>query len=62
MRTLSHVPRVRFTGQASGRVVYASDRYTAAAAGFDDEMIYAELALDNGERSIIMDRGLREGG
>lgn len=44
------------------RIVYASDRYRAAAAGFDDEMIYEELALDNGERSIIMDRGLEKEG
>ncbi len=34
------------------RVVYASDRYRAAAAGFDDEMIYSELALDKESRSI----------
>lgn len=44
------------------RIVYASDRYRAAAAGFDDERIYAELALGNSERSIIMDRGLEEEG
>lgn len=44
------------------RVVYASDRYRAAAAGFDDERIYTELALGNGERSIIMDRGLEKEG
>lgn len=40
------------------RIVYASDRYRASAAGFDDGKIYAELSLDNSERSIIMDRGL----
>lgn len=40
------------------RIVYASDRYRAAAAGFDDERIYAELAQENSARSIIMDRGL----
>ena len=44
------------------RVVYASDRHRAAAAGFDDEMIYNELALDNSERSIVMERGLRDQG
>ena len=40
------------------RVVYASDRYSAAAAGFSDEMIYREINLDNSEKSIKMDRGL----
>ncbi|MRR20661.1 nucleoside deaminase [bacterium] len=44
------------------RIVYASDRYRAAAAGFDDERIYSELALANSERSIIMDRGLEKEG
>jgi len=44
------------------RVVYASDRHRAAAAGFDDEMIYRELALDKGERSIVMERGLIDQG
>jgi tRNA(Arg) A34 adenosine deaminase TadA len=44
------------------RIVYASDRYRAAAAGFDDERIYAELALANSERSIVMDRGLEKEG
>jgi len=44
------------------RVVYASDRYRAAAAGFSDEKIYDELALDAGERSIIMQRGLQDSG
>lgn len=44
------------------RVVYASDRYRAAAAGFDDEMIYSELALDSGSRSIAMDRALTDEG
>jgi tRNA(Arg) A34 adenosine deaminase TadA len=28
------------------RIVYASDRYSAAAAGFSDNHIYEELALD----------------
>lgn len=40
------------------RVVYASDRYSAAAAGFSDEMIYREINLDNSEKSIKMDRGM----
>ena len=44
------------------RIVYASDRYRAAAAGFDDERIYTELAQDNSARSIIMDRGLEQEG
>jgi tRNA(Arg) A34 adenosine deaminase TadA len=44
------------------RIVYASDRHQAAAAGFDDEKIYNELALDNSERSIVMERGLRDQG
>ncbi len=44
------------------RVVYASDRYRAAAAGFDDEMIYSELALDKESRSIRMDRALTDEG
>ncbi|MDF1559774.1 MAG: nucleoside deaminase [Bacteroidales bacterium] len=44
------------------RVVYASDRHQAASAGFDDEKIYSELALDKDERSIVMERGLRNQG
>ena len=44
------------------RLVYASDRYSAASAGFSDNHIYEELALDNGKRSIEMVRGLKEEG
>lgn len=44
------------------RLVYASDRYQAAASGFDDEMIYTELALDHEKRSIVMDRGMKDEG
>ena len=44
------------------RIVYASDRYRAAAAGFSDNQIYEELALDNTERSIVMIRGLESEG
>lgn len=44
------------------RIVYASDRYRAAEAGFNDNHIYEELALDNGERSIAMVRGMKEEG
>lgn len=40
------------------RIVYASDRHRASAAGFDDGMIYEELSLDNSERSVRMVRGL----
>lgn len=34
------------------RVVYASGRADAAAAGFDDEFIYNEIALDPGMRRV----------
>ena len=44
------------------RIIYASDRYRAAAAGFSDNHIYEELALGTGERSIEMIRGLKEAG
>ena len=44
------------------RVVYASDRYQAAASGFDDEMIYTELALDKEKRNMIMDYGMKDEG
>ncbi len=44
------------------RIVYASDRYRAAAAGFRDNHIYEELALGNDEKSIEMIRGLKEDG
>lgn len=40
------------------RVVYSADRHMAAASGFNDEMIYREIALDNENRKIVMDRGL----
>ncbi len=40
------------------RVVFASDRYSAAAAGFDDEMIYREINLSNDKKSILMERGM----
>ena len=35
------------------RVVYASGRRDAAAAGFDDELIYSEISLDPSERQVI---------
>ena len=44
------------------RIVYASDRYRAAAAGFNDKHIYEELSLDNTERSIVMIHGLKNEG
>ena len=44
------------------RLVYASDRYSAASAGFSDNHIYEELALDNGSRNIEMVRGLKKEG
>lgn len=44
------------------RIVFASDRYHAASAGFDDERIYAELALGTDKRSIIMERAMEEEG
>jgi tRNA(Arg) A34 adenosine deaminase TadA len=34
------------------RVVYASDRLDAAAAGFNDELIYNEISVDPSERRI----------
>jgi guanine deaminase len=34
------------------RVVYASERYDAAEAGFNDNLIYNEIALDPSERQI----------
>ncbi|MDX9726727.1 MAG: nucleoside deaminase [Bacteroidales bacterium] len=38
------------------RVVYASGRSDAAAAGFDDEHIYNEIALDPGRRKVAFIR------
>lgn len=35
-----------------GRVVYASGRHDAAAAGFDDELIYNEISLDPSKRQV----------
>jgi len=40
------------------RVVYASDRFSAAAAGFSDEMIYREINLPNDRKSIEMSQGM----
>lgn len=44
------------------RVIYASDRHRAAAAGFSDGFIYSELSLDPGERSIEMRSEMTEEG
>jgi tRNA(Arg) A34 adenosine deaminase TadA len=35
------------------RVIYASTRYQAADAGFDDDFIYREIKLSDIERQII---------
>ena len=37
------------------RVVYAATRHQAAAAGFDDDFIYREIGLPQGERKITFD-------
>jgi guanine deaminase len=46
------------------RVVYAATREQAAAAGFDDEFIYREIAVPQGERRIafqlMADKGAEE--
>jgi tRNA(Arg) A34 adenosine deaminase TadA len=42
------------------RVVFAADRYDAAAAGFDDEQFYAEFGLPISERRIRTEQMLRD--
>jgi guanine deaminase len=42
------------------RVVYAGTRQDAAAAGFDDQLIYNELALPPAERHMPMEQALRD--
>jgi len=42
------------------RVIYGATRGDAAAAGFDDSLIYRELALPPGERAIPMTQLLRD--
>ncbi len=42
------------------RVVYAATRADAAAAGFDDELIYRELALPPAQRSLPTVQLMRE--
>jgi guanine deaminase len=41
------------------RVVFAADRYDAAAAGFDDEQFYAEFGLPMSERRMPTEQTLR---
>ena len=43
-------------------VFYACTREDAAAAGFDDELIYEELAKPNSERERVMTNLLRDAG
>jgi tRNA(Arg) A34 adenosine deaminase TadA len=42
------------------RVVFAATRADAAAAGFDDQLIYDELPLPTGQRRLPMQQGLRD--
>ncbi|MFN6176994.1 MAG: nucleoside deaminase [Flavobacteriales bacterium] len=42
------------------RVVYAGTRQDAAAAGFDDQLIYNELPLPPAERRMPMEQALRD--
>ena len=43
-----------------GRIYYAATCADAAAAGFDDQALYRELALPAADRSIPMEQALRE--
>lgn len=43
------------------RVVYAATQKQAAAAGFDDEFIYREIEVPEGERRIIFELSVEEG-
>ena len=43
------------------RVVYAATRQQAAAAGFDDEFIYREIQVPEGERRIVFELGADKG-
>ena len=45
-----------------GRVIYAATRDDAAAAGFDDSLIYRELALGAESRTLPSEQLLREEG
>jgi guanine deaminase len=44
------------------RVVFAATREQAAAAGFDDELIYREVEVPRGERKILFELGEGVGG
>lgn len=44
------------------RVVYAATREDAAAAGFNDDLIYREIALDPSERQVEFVSAGQEGG
>jgi guanine deaminase len=44
------------------RVVYAATRDDAAAAGFNDDLIYREIALDPSERQVSFERSGGERG
>jgi tRNA(Arg) A34 adenosine deaminase TadA len=43
------------------RVVYAATRQQAAAAGFDDEFIYREFEVPQGERKIVFELSADKG-
>jgi tRNA(Arg) A34 adenosine deaminase TadA len=43
------------------RVVYAATRQQAAAAGFDDEFIYREIEVPQGERRIVFELAADKG-
>jgi tRNA(Arg) A34 adenosine deaminase TadA len=43
------------------RVVYAATRQQAAAAGFDDEFIYREIEVPEGERRIVFELSVEKG-
>ncbi len=42
------------------RIVFAADRFDAAAAGFDDEQFYAEVGLPISQRRILTEQTLRD--
>jgi guanine deaminase len=42
------------------RLVFAAERHDAAAAGFDDEQIYSELARPPFSRKMVTQQALRE--
>ena len=42
-----------------GKVFYAATRTDAATAGFDDELLYREIARPPGQRKLLMEQLLR---